>query len=385
MLAQLCRQHTEALFAYFKQLDEEHAADGAPRIFTTYDGTVLAASRIYQEDKRSDFHGVKHNTRQYYLKSLKLIEATVGKRLIRNLTVFDVKHWYNEWRKPAEPGGPERIDRAHDAVTMFRTVLNFMAALRHKDCALLADELKKIRFEKGSAREEELTYKQASAFIRTAFELAERGVITRDRALYMAIGTAAQFEMILRQKDIIGEYLKTERDLDRETRRARIDPLRAGDDWWLGYFTWERIPGWRWRMKTSKSKYRSAVEFDLQNYGLLFPLLELVPARDRHGAIVKGPHGLPFRQDTYGGQWRKIARAAGIPDEVWNMDARAGGATEAEEANAAHADIQAAMTHEPGSVSTVRYIRRQSTKAAAVARARQAAREADQEASDGKA
>jgi hypothetical protein len=100
--------------------------------------------------------------------------------------------------------------------------------------------------------------------------------------------------------------------------------------------------------------------------------------------VVKGHNGLPFRQDTYAGQWRKIARAAEIPDEVWNMDSRAGGAGEAEEALAAHSDIQGALTHEPGSGTTVRYIRRTSAKAAAVAKARQASREAGQEASDGK-
>jgi hypothetical protein len=37
----------------------------------------------------------------------------------------------------------------------------------------------------------------------------------------------------------------------------------------------------------------------------------------------------------YARWFRQIARAAGIPDDVWNMDSRAGGATEADEAGAA--------------------------------------------------
>jgi hypothetical protein len=283
-LGRLCREHTERLLKYLETADQER-----PLTRTSYDGTVTSACRVYQEHPYSDFHTVKRNTRDFYTKSIKIIEATVGKRLIRNLTVLDCKHWYTEWRKPAEPGGPERIDRAHDAITLFRTVLNFMTALRHKDCRLLAEELKKMRFEKGSAREQELSYAQASAFIRTAFALAEREVITRDRALNMAIGTAAQFEMMLRQKDVIGEYLKNERDVVRESRRARIEASAVGDEWWLGYFTWEHIAGWRWRVRTSKSKYRSAVVFDLQNYGLLFPLLELVPLARSPRAGGQGP------------------------------------------------------------------------------------------------
>ncbi|HET7803694.1 MAG TPA: hypothetical protein VFL53_05605, partial [Pseudolabrys sp.] len=50
--------------------------------------------------------------------------------------------------------------------------------------------------------------------------------------------------------------------------------IAAGGETWVGYFTWENIPGWRWRMRTSKSKYRAPADFTLTNYGLLMPLLE---------------------------------------------------------------------------------------------------------------
>ena len=114
---------------------------------------------------------------------------------------------------------------------------------------------------------------------------------------------------------------------------------------WTGNFSWENIPGWRWRMKTSKSKYRTAAEFDLSKYSMLFPLLEAVPHEERVGAIVKGEHGQPVRERSYRKWFRQIARAAGIPDEVWSMDSRAGGAAEAEEAGAALDAIQGALTH----------------------------------------
>jgi hypothetical protein len=129
-------------------------------------------------------------------------------------------------------------------------------------------------------------------------------------------------------------------------------------------------------MKTSKSKYRSAAEFDLTNYGLLYPLLEAVPHAERVGAIVKGEDDLPVRQSSYGKWFRQIARAAGIPDEVWNMDARAGAATEAEEAGAAIEDIRDALTHSEAR-TTARYIRRRTTKIAAVNAARQRSREGE--------
>ena len=72
---------------------------------------------------------------------------------------------------------------------------------------------------------------------------------------------------------------------------------------------------------------------------MLFPLLEAVPHVERTGAIVKGEYGLPIRERSYRKWFREIARAAGIPDEVWSMDSRAGAATEADAAGADHAPI----------------------------------------------
>jgi len=353
-LGRLCHEHSARLLAWI----EQQSAGDVP-LLPRYDGTMLAACQLYQCHQHSRFHKVKHNTRKSYTDSLKIIEATVGRRLIRNVTVLDVQHWYDEWRKPAVEDGHERVDRAHDAVCMVRTVLRFCAALRYPECKVLADELKLVQFERGGARQEEMTFAHAGAFIRKALEMGQRGVIPADRAKCMAIGVAAQFELLLRQKDIIGDW------------------GGARGEKWVGYFTWENIPGWRWRMKTSKSKYRHAAEFDLTSNSLLFPLLEAVPHDERIGAIVKGEHGLPVRERSYRKWFRQIARAAGIPDAVWSMDSRAGGATEAEEAGAAIDAIQGALTHSKKD-TTLRYIRRSSAKIATVAEARARKRAADQ-------
>jgi Phage integrase family len=353
MLSRLCFEHSARLDDWIAQQQAD-----APAL-DRYDGSVVSASRLYQSHRHSPFHAVKHNTRKSYVDSLKIIEATVGQRLIRNLTVLDVRNWYNQWRRPTAEGGRERIDRAHDAVCMFRTVLRFCAALRYPDCKQLAEELTLVKFERGGARTEEMTSGYVGAFIKKALEMGQRGVIPADRARCMAIGVAAQFDLAVRQKDIIGDW---------------GGPYGQK---WTGFFTWENIPGWRWRMRTSKSKYRASAEFDLANYGLLFPLLEAVPHDERQGAIVKGEHGEPVRERSYRNWFRQIARAAGIPDAVWNMDSRAGAATEADEAGADLDAISAALTHNE-SRTTVRYIRRRNAKIAGVAEARARKRAADE-------
>lgn len=75
--------------------------------------------------------------------------------------------------------------------------------------------------------------------------------------------------------------------------------------------------------------------------------------------------------------FRQIAKAAGIPDDVQSMDARAGGATGAEEIGALTLEeIQGALTHS-NKVTTSRYIRRRTKKIAEVALARKQSRIAD--------
>jgi hypothetical protein len=380
----LCQDYTAALLGWIERVgapgpDEPDQKYDARRV---YDGSVRSMCRVYQEHPESDFHTAKSNTRRFYTAYLKILEANVGRRQVRNLTLVDVKKWYREWRKPAQPGGPERIDRAHDAIAMFRTVTYFCAALHlpsraQPHCQELAKILEQVKFERGGARDQELTYTQATAFLRTARDLGERGVIPRPRALSMSIGVAAQFELLLRQKDIIGEYPRNQADLDTALHRGATT-LTCGSRVWSGYFTWENIPGWRWRMRTSKSKYRSAADFDLTKYSLLYPLLEAVPFEERTGAVVKGAHGFPIPEHSYRKWFRDIAQAAGIPDEVWSMDARAGGATEGDEAGAALDTLQAGLTHEDRN-TTLRYMRRgRSRKIAALAEARAAKRVADE-------
>src|SRR5215471_4731155 len=97
--------------------------------------------------------------------------------------------------------------------------------------------------------------------------------------------SATKFELMLRQMDIIGEWAKANAN---RKLPIGITTLEVKGEIWASFFIWENIPGWRCRMKTSKSMYRSAAAFDLTKYDLLFPLLDAVPHESRTGAILKG-------------------------------------------------------------------------------------------------
>ncbi len=279
-----------------------------------------------------------------------MIRATVANRAVRALTPIDVKAWYRKWRAPGHEGGPERVKRAHDAVATFRIILNFGLSLGHAECGSLSEGLSKMRFERSSPRESQMTLAHARAFIAAALEFRLSGAI----GLSMAIGVATQFETMLRQKDVIGEW----------------EADGAGRESWNGPYTWERIPGGIFRLKTSKTG--TEIAHDLTKLDLLWPLIQAVPQADRAGAIVKA-YGEPIRTRSYRKWFREIAQKAKIRIRVWNMDARAGAVTEALEAGAEEKTVQRTATHASPAM-TKRYDRTAETAPLAVAEARRKAR-----------
>lgn len=101
-------------------------------------------------------------------------------------------------------------------------------------------------------------------------------------------------------------------------------------------------------------------------------LLARVPDDCRVGPlIVDETAGRPYAEHAYAREWRVIARAAGIPDAVWNMDARAGGISEADDAGAELDEIRSAAGHSQMS-TTLRYVRGAIWKSRRVAHLRRA-------------
>ena len=188
-------------------------------------------------------------------------------------------------------------------------ILNFGLALGHAECGALGEGLSKMRFERSAPRESQMTLAHARAFIAAALKFR----LGAEIGLSMAIGVATQFETMLRQKDVIGEW---ETDASREI--------------WSGPYRWENIPGGIFRLKTSKTG--AEIAHDLTKLDLLWPLIQAVPQADRTARSSRPMASRSARAPIASGSAR--SRKAEIPDAVWNMDARAGAVTEALEAGA---------------------------------------------------
>lgn len=166
----------------------------------------------------------------------------------------------------------------------------------------------------------------------------------------LALGTAIQWETMLRQRNVIGEW---------EPYDAK-GPLPAGPKIngrvWVNGLLWSDItPDWLMRKVTTKTG--TLMTFDLTLLPMALDELKRVPVAKREGhVIIDEAAERPYAENRYQQEWRKVADAAGVPLGVFNMDARSGGATDADIAGAARSDLQRGMGHSDPKTTT-RYVR----------------------------
>lgn len=338
-----------------QRLDAEMKAwsAGSKGASKQFDGTILNLSRRYQTDPASPFLKHKFNWRDRETRILKTIEAAFGARSLATLGMSDFARWYEAAKQPKQPNGTPRIDRAVKIMKLLRQMVTFGAAAELPHCDRLHGILSKMRFAGPPRRRVKLELSHVEAFIPKALEM--------DR-LSLALGTALQFETIMRQKDVIGEW-----------EPIGDDDSKAGivlnSHRWVNGLTWSDIPASLVITKDT-TKTGATVVADLNLCPLSLELLARVPADKRVGPlIIDEKSARPYAKDAYAREWRVVARTAGIPDEVWNMDARAGAISEADEALAPLDEIRSTAGHSQAS-TTVRYIRGSAGKARHVAELR---------------
>lgn len=301
-----------------------------------YTGTIASLAACYQQDEDSPYHAVKATTRANYDYDLGLLVKAVGHTRVDRANGKDFTRWHRGFKAPAEPGGQERIRRAHGAMTMLRIIVNYGATMRHAGCGDAAAILSKMRFESPKARETALTLEQAEAVIAAALAGGRVSI---------ALGQALQFELALRQTDVIGEWIPAAPNAGGLVHHARQ---------WTGGLTWADLRKPTLEKETLKKGTR--LTWDLSRYPLL-RVLDVVPEERRVGpVIVDESTGRPYLEKRYSKVWRQIATTAGIPRSVWNRDSRAGAITEGFAAGAEAKDLQKAATHK-NYQTTTRYIR----------------------------
>jgi hypothetical protein len=320
----ICRAEQSVMQAW---LDDSGIFD---RQRLRFDGTLGSLINLYASDPDSSYRDLRENTAQAYDDTLKVVRNSVGARRLDRLKAKDFRRWYRNWKAPVEKAGPERVRRAYGAIQLLRIVLSYGVESDFAICRKLRTDIEKMRFARNPPRDKTLTFSQVEAFVAEALTRGELG---------LALAQALQFECMLRQGDVIGAWRG-------EPASYKLKPgeIRSGVRVWKG-LTWEQITlGSDLVIRTSKTG--QPVVHALSACQLVKRGLESVPDHPTEGPIVTRKDGLPWMdRRSFGKLWREVATAAGVPRDVWNLDNRASGISEASEAGAADDDIARNAAH----------------------------------------
>jgi hypothetical protein len=320
-----------------------------PKVFG---GTVRALINTYQTDPDCRYQKMRYNGRRHTDALCKRIDARYGYLKLSDIGARDFNRWYAEIREPKEPGGRERITTAHAAMTVVRMMFNFGAAYevekaprdRISECQRIVGVLAKLKFENGKPRDEAMTLRQCENIIAAAHAASPP-------MPSIALAQALQFDLRIRQRDVIGEWVPST-----EPGISVIDHRRNRK--WLRGIRWEEISS-TMKLSHPASKTGKLIERDLTLYPMVMAELDRIPAEKRFGPVVISElTGRPWKNNNFRDHWRRIATASGLPTSVYNMDNRAGGITETIEATNGNVEAARKEAGHSDIKTTQRYSRR---------------------------
>lgn len=299
--------------------------------------------RLYRERESSPFKKVKWNTRRTYSQMLDTIEYAASEIKLTAINIETLHRWYNDACYPMGKGvnKPVHIRKAHGVISMMRRVVSYGVAAELPECARLHAILSNMRFKAPPKRNTTLSVDHVVDFIDAA--------ITQGR-FSLALGTALQFELAMRQRDVIGEWEPVE---DAQYISHYVINRRQ----WVNGLTWDLINK-DWILTKPTTKTGQVVTHDLTLCPMSKQLIEQIPLEKRSfgPVIIDELHNRPYAEHAYQRHWREVANTANIPKNVWNMDARSGAATEASDAGASLGDTRMVLGHSDER-TTARYVR----------------------------
>lgn len=355
-ISDTCQSFQDDMLAFARDLP---AAD-----HSQYDGTIGGLIAAYLTDPDSPFRKKRYASRKSYEAFMRRIKEDHGSVIIKEITARSVLRWHEEWMKRG-------VTMAHQTITILRLILKFGSTLLNdpacREARLLLSEM---TFPVAEPRNTTMTVQQANA-IRRALHA---------KSLHSAaLAQSMQFEFMLRQKDVIGEYVPQD--------EPGISAVIFGQMKWMRGLVWEEVNE-NFILTHVTSKRQKSITIDMklapmvvEELNALYPgiitknEITLAPQVNRSLAPASGPiivceyTGRPWSANSYRIAWRKAATASGVPKEVYNMDNRASGVSEASDAGADMEKIRHAATHSNIS-TTQRYSRNSAEKTAEVMRMR---------------
>ncbi len=308
-------------------------------------GTLGWLAFMYQTTPRSGFDKLRYQSRMAHAANMRRITNQYGHWKLADIKRNVLLEWHDGWS-----GGGEKVAMGHALIAQVRSLANYGdVAFENEACARLAHILSKMKFAMPAPRQDFMEPAQAVAIRKEAHLFGIHSI---------ALAQAFQFECMLRQRDVIGQWVPVE-----EPGETDISHPRLGK--WLRGIRWEEIDS-NMVLRHVTSKKLKVVEWDLKLSPMVCEELELY--RERRGAlptkgavIIDERSGYPWKDSEFRRRWRMIATEAGVPKTILSMDSRSGGITEATMSGASIEFIKHAATHANMS-TTERYARNKSGK-----------------------
>ncbi len=351
-ISDTCRRLQDEMLVY--------ARGGLPET-NAFDGSLASLVNCYQTDPDSTYHKKRYAVRKNHDITLRKIVKLHGDEQLSDIKGRLLLAWHKEWS-----GDGQKIAMAHAFIGHLRTMFAFGATLlEDAECERLCSVLHKMRFQAPKPRTERLTADQAVAL---RVKAHGRGWHT------MALAQSLQFELMLRQKDVIGEWVPPS-----EPGIGIVGPKGK----WLMGLRWDEVDQ-NLILRHNTSKRGKDIEVDLKLAPMVLEELALhsktpIAQLTRDVLPASGPliiceiTGWPYTTAEFRRKWRLMADLAGIPKAVRNMDSRAGAISEATDAGADLEHVRHAATHSDIGM-TQRYSRGSVEKVAGVSRTRVAHR-----------
>lgn len=325
---------------------------GGVPVIGNFDGTLYSLVRCYKTDPDSRYHKIRFKSRVFY--------NTLCGILLRDHAALDVSEIKarNLLRMHEAWSADGKVPMGHAMISMLRTLCTFGSTILENDeCTRIGVVLHKMRFKMAKPRVERLTAEQATAIRAAAHEMGTPMI---------ALAQAFQFECMLRQKDVIGEWVPMDEP-------GLTDISNSDGEKWLRGLRWQEIDS-NLILRHTTSKRLKDIQVNLNLAPMVMEELEKLSALPASGAvIIHQSTGYPYRAQQFRTDWRAAADKAGVPSLVQNMDSRAGAISEATDAGAELEHVRHAATH--GDISmTQRYSRGSAEKIEEVQKARMAHR-----------
>jgi hypothetical protein len=234
--------------------------DSEPR--RTEPGTVGWLIHAYLTDPDSGYHRLRHVTKQNYLTLIRRIEREYGHVAMVEIRGKTVRRWHAQW------GDGGKVTMAHSLIAMFRALVTFgVTDMEDRECERLRGAMSALRFKLPKPRSERLTSEQVGLIREEARKSGYRSI---------ALAQAFQFECILRQRDVLGEFVPLSEPGDSD--------VKLGGWKWLRGIRWEEIDD-DLILRHLTSKRQKMLEVDLKLSPMVMDELRY-SAQDKASATI---------------------------------------------------------------------------------------------------